>query len=314
MKLPLVGPLFVSAVLLMVGLGDVVAENPRGVEQRLHEELQALLLRLVESGELRAEDADELSLVAPVSQQADFGAILDVRHRADADEGLPVLGVTPGGSAANLGLQPGDRLLAINAITLTGLGADADGRALAAKRLRDELLADPDAIELRIARAGVEQTLRGEVRVVELPAYRLELGAALANASLAATTGGDGVSRCARISVFDIAPRSRQLHRAVLIAVDGRLPGPSDSTSYRVTPGKHVLTVAEAIDSRRFSLVQGSQRSRLGDERYKKLEIDVQPGITYRLAARFNLEARGNVRSGEYWDPVIWKESPETCR
>lgn len=313
MKPSFTRPLLLAA-LLVAGIGVAPAQKTRGVEHRLHEEVQAVLLRLVESGELRAEDADQLSLSAPVSQQVDFGAILDVRHRAEADLGLPVLGVTPGGSAANLGLQPGDRLMAINSVELVGLGADADGRALAAQRLREELLADPDAIELRIARADVEQVLRGPVRVVEVPAYRLELGAALANASLAGTAGGDGVSSCARISVFDIAPRSQQLHRAVLIAVDGRLPGPSDSTSYRVTPGKHVLTVAEAIDSRRFSMVQGHQRSRLGDERYKKLEVDVQPGITYRLAARFHSEVSSNVRTGEYWDPVIWKENPETCR
>ena len=313
MKSCLTRPLL-AALLLAAGTGSVVAKDTRAVEQRLHEEMQAVLLRLVESGELRAEDSDELSLLAPVTQQVDFGAILDVRYRADADHGLPVLGVTPGGSAAALGLQPGDRVVAINDVALSGLGADADGRALAARRLRDELLADPDEIELRVARGGGEQVLRGPVRVVELPAYRLELGAALANVSLAATAAGDGVSRCGRVSVFDIAPRSQQLHRAVLIAVDGRLPGPSEATSYRLTPGKHVLTVAEAIDSRRFTMVQGIQRSRLGDERYKKLEIEVQPGITYRLAARYHPEVRSNVRTGEYWDPAIWKESPETCR
>lgn len=310
-----------AAAMLATLAGGAIAQTqaearptPRALEQRLHEEVQAVLLRLVESGELRAEDAADLSLMAPVSLQVDLGAILDVRYRADADVGLPVLGVTPGGSAAALGLQPGDRVLAVNTVALAGLGADADGRARAAQRLREELLAAPDAIELRVARGDAEQVLRGPVRVVELPAYRLELGAALAHASLAATAAGDGVSRCGRVSVFDIAPRLQQLHRAVLIAVDGHLPGPSDATSYRLTSGRHVLTVAEAIDARRFTLVQGVQRSRLGDERYKKLEIDVQPGITYRLAARFHREARGNVRTGEYWDPVIWKETPETCR
>jgi hypothetical protein len=286
---------------------------PTPLEQRLHAELQAVLLRLLESGDLRAQDLETLSLVAPASQQADFGAILDVRHRADSDLGLPVLGVTPGGSAAALGLKPGDRLLAVNGTPLIGLGAAADGRALAAQRLRETLIAAPDAVELRVARDGGEQVLRGPVRVVELPAYRLELGAALANASLAASGDGDGESSCARVSVFDIAPRSQRLYRAVLIAVDGKLPGPTSSEVYRLTPGRHRLTVAEAIDPRQFGDIQRLQRDR-GRDRYKELEVDVQAGITYRLAARFHIEERNSIRDGAYWEPVIWKETAERCR
>jgi hypothetical protein len=292
-----------------------VAAAPANVlEQRLHQEVQAVLLRLIGSGELGPEAATEMSLAAPASQQPDFGAILDVRHRGPQDAGLPVLGVTPGSSAAALGLRAGDVLVAVNDEPLQGLGADAAGLSLAAPRLRAALLAEVETVQLQVRRGAETLALSGPVRVVELPAYRLELGAALANASLAAAGGGDGVSSCGRVSVFDIAPRTQKLYRAVLIAVDGRLPGPSESDVFRVTPGRHVLTVAEAIDWRQFLSVQRYQRDRSSRDRYKKLEIDVQPGITYRLAARFHPEERHSIRDGAYWEPVIWKESPERCR
>ena len=299
---------------LLAALGAPAAAQSPGPasEQRLHEEMQTLLVRLVESGAL---GGDGVTLAAPASLQPDFGAILDVRHRADRDTGLPVMGVTPGGSAARLGVQPGDRLLAVNGVSLAGLGADGDGRAIAARTLRDALVAHRDAVELSVSRGDAVQVLRGRVDVVEVPAYRLELGAAIAGAAVAGTGGGDGVSSCGRVSVFDVAPRTQQLHKAVLIAVDGELPGPSGSETYRLSPGRHVLRVAEAIDAHQFGDLQRMQRDRRrGEDRYKELEIDVQPGITYRLAARFLPEKRNRIRDGSYWEPVIWKELAETCR
>jgi hypothetical protein len=301
---------------LALGIGSLAAAQtpPPVLEQRLHEEVQAVLLRLVDSGELTREHADALSLSAPASLQADLGAFFDVRLRSGDDRGLPVLGVTPGSSAAALGLRAGDRVVAVNGESLIGLGAAADGRARAVQQLRAALLASPDAVVLTVEREGGTQELRGAVHVVELPAYRLDLGAALANASLAAGSDGDGVSSCGRVSVFDIAPRGQRLYRAVLIAVDGALPGPTTSDVFRLTPGRHTLTVAEAIDARQFGELQRLQRDRSRRDRYKTLEIDVQPGITYRLAARFHLEERNSIRDGAYWEPVIWKETPETCR
>ena len=307
-------PCALTLALLLAGGAQAQDAAPRAIEQRLHEEVRSVLLRLIESGELRAEDTEDLALIAPASEQADFGAILDARYRSDADVGLPVLGVTPGGSAAQLGLRAGDRLLAVNGKPLQALGGDAQGRSLAAQRLREELLTASDGVELRVARDGGEQVLRGPVQVVSLPAYRLELGAALAQASLAAAGGGDGVSSCGRVSVFDIAPRRQQLYRAILIAVDGHLPGPTSSDSYRLEPGEHTLTVAEAIESHRFGSVQNLERTRMDRERYKTLVVNVQPGITYRLAARFHPEERSRIRDGAYWEPTIWKEIPESCR
>lgn len=119
---------------------------------------------------------------------------------------------------------------------------------------------------------------------------------------------------CARISTFDIAPRKQDLHRAVLIGVDGGMPGPLDSTSWRIEPGRHVIKLAEAVDAREFSPAQQRDRDGRRADRYKTIEIDAEPGITYRLAAKFIRSGRLDIRGGGYWEPVVWKESAEPCR
>jgi hypothetical protein len=304
------------AVVVLLSYGGVLfAAGPSSrVEQRLHEEVQSVLMRLIQSGELSAEQAEALSLQAPAGRQAAFGAYFDVRHREGAEnQGVVVLGVASGSSAASIGLRPGDRLIAIDGTSLVGFESDSEGRSLALAPLREHLLEDADSVELRVVRDGVEQTLSGPVQVVELPAYRLSLGSALAQATLAAEDSSGSSSSCGRISTFDIAPRTQQLYAAVLIAIDGKLPGPRDLDNRRVSPGRHVLRVAEAIDPRRFGDIARFQRSRPYRDRYKEIEVDVQPGITYRLAARFLPEHRHSIRDGAYWEPVIWKETPESC-
>ena len=39
-------------------------------------------------------------------------------------------------------------------------------------------------------------------------------------------------------------------------------------------------------------------------------------GVIYVMAeaARLNEDQRDNPANGAYWDPVVWKETPETCR
>ncbi|GIX34654.1 MAG: hypothetical protein KatS3mg126_0433 [Lysobacteraceae bacterium] len=136
-------------------------------------------------------------------------------------------------------------------------------------------------------------------------------GMTLALALAVATSAAAG--DCARVSTFDVAPRSQQLFPAVLIAIDGKLPGPTSGPSWRIAPGRHVLTVAEAIDAERFLPAENRERDGRRAGRYKTLEIEAHPGMTYRLAVRLHPDRRDRVRENEYWEPVIWKASPEPC-
>lgn len=292
-----------TALALLSTVGGATASE---LEQRLNEEVQAVLLRLVDSGELQPADLSTLTVSAGATRRAEFGAIVDV---GDEDAGVPVLAVTPGGNAANLGLRAGDRIVAVDGIRLAGAGAASDGRPRASALLQQRLDAG-DVLALTVQRDGATRELRGSVQAHTLPAYRLELGTALANASIAAT----GIDGCGRISIFDTAPRARQIYPAVVIAIDGRAPAPTSGPAYRVPAGRHLLTVAERIDPAQFGELQRFQRDRRSDGGYKELELDVRPGVTYRLGARFILDRRSHIRDNSYWEPVVYAEADEPCR
>ncbi len=125
-------------------------------------------------------------------------------------------------------------------------------------------------------------------------------------------TPATAVAGCGRISVFDVAPRSKDLYRARLMNVDGKLPGPTAARSYRVNAGKHALEVAELIDERQFNDVQLRQRVKQSD-RYKTIELDVQPNTTYLLAAHLIEANRNDIIGQTYWEPVIFSQSSEAC-
>lgn len=263
---------------------------------RIAAEIDALLLRLAESGQLPLADGGDFVLDRPERTRHELGAVVDVR--GDGAPGLPVLAVTPGSAAERVGLRVGDRLLAINGHRF------AAGQA-AGEAFRTALGARDGAIELRVGRGGRELSLSGAADTVVIPAYTLTLHAP----AMAAASDG-----CGRISTFDAAPRAQQIHPAVLIAIDGRLPGPTGSDSFRLTAGRHVLTVAEAIDARQFTAVQQYQRDRGARDRYKTFEIDVKPDTTYRLGARLITERRGDIADNAYWEPVLYGQFQERCR
>lgn len=269
----------------------------------VEDEFRMALLRLVQSGAL-PDSESPLVIDRPAERVSDFGLLVD----RDSADGLVVLGTLPGGSAARLGLQAGDRLVEANGIGLRGEGGS--------RRMR-ELLDDPEGdgrIELSIVRAGQTQQIAGTLEAIMLPAMRLEL-------DLQGTTGGqrqrvegDPASRCGRLSVEAIAPRTRELFPARLIAVDGGLPGTSQQDVVRLAPGKHVVRVAELIDETYFSGIANRQRGRQRNGGYKDLDVEIEAGVTYFLAARFHRDRSDRILDGSYWEPVLWKERAESCR
>jgi len=137
----------------------------------------------------------------------------------------------------------------------------------------------------------------------------------LAAALLLATASSNVLAdnSCARISTFDVAARSDNLFQAVLISIDGELPGPTNADSFRIEPGTHTLSVAEAIDSNRFSATSNRARDGSQRNRYTELTLVAEAGMTYRLAARFHPDKDNEVHSGGHWELVIWKTSAEAC-
>lgn len=305
------------AALLVLSGAALAEDGPRSpassntaVEQRLRDELRALMSELVESGAFGDRSPGDISLAvdSPAQRVSNLGLLVDSTH--DRNDGLHVLAVTPGGGAERMGLRAGDVLVALN-------GARFDGVGNAATVLRQTVdgLPNGSPLAFEVKRDGHVQTLSGKQSSVELPAMRLTVGGGAPPKRVA---GGDPpasaepMQGCGRISDFDVAPRQQQLHGAKVLSIDGELPGPTGSKSYQVPAGRHVLKVAEQIEPRYLAFNDRLRNAGTGP-RHKTLEVEVRPNTILFVAAQLNDEKRNEWRDGAYWDPVIWKTSAETC-
>jgi hypothetical protein len=296
-----------------------VNANDSATEQRLRQDVQLMLSRLAASGALgQHPDQVTLRLDEPAQRVTNLGILVDSTSAERARDGLRVLGSTPGSTGEHLGLRPGDVIVAVNNTSLRSLGADADGRALAAATLKSTVEALPDAAPLRldVLRDGEALAMNAPLQSVILPALRMELGAAtLANADSGAAGSGAGQrtstgAGCGRISTFDVASRGDRQYHARIILLDGVTPGPSGGEVYRVTAGEHKLLVAENIPTRQmgFSEIASMRRNT-----NKELIVTVKPDTTAMVAAQFHQDKGGDLAHGTYWDPVVWREVPESC-
>lgn len=286
------------------------------VEQRVREELRAVVTDLVASGAFGDQPSQQISLDvdAPAQRVSNLGLLVDSAH--GHQDGLHVVGVTPGGGAERIGLRAGDVVVALN-------GRQLVNNAEAATELRHTVdgLPNGSALAFDVSRDGRALAMSGALSSVELPAMHLTIGGSAAtattNAGSSAATGASSSASsggCGRISDFDVAPRQQQLHLAKIIAIDGVTPGPTGTKAYRVEAGSHVLKVSEQIENRYLSFNDRSRRSGMTGDRYKTLTVDVAPDTTTLIAARLNEDKRDEPRNGAYWDPVAWKQVAEPCR
>jgi PDZ domain-containing protein len=299
--------------------------------QRVRQDMQATLSNLGSSGALgQHPDQVAVRVDEPARRVTNLGALVDSTSAQSARDGLHVLGATPGSNADRLGLRPGDVIVAVNGTSLRDLGGDAHGRALAATTLKAIVDALPDKATLQFAvvRGGDSLTLSGPVEAVYLPAMHVELGAAVASTGsggVAAATVSDMLAAdaiastgqlaavaegCGRVSQFDVAPRGEHMYGVRILLLDGKTPGPSGTSSFRVSAGEHQLLVAENIPT--LAIGVGAIAT-LRRQTSKPLTVNVKPGTTVMVAAELHLSKASDLTSGTYWDPVAWKEMPESC-
>lgn len=261
-------------------------------DPRIAAELELALARLYESGAFDASEGQPVELAREPYARYELDAVVDARA---SDGGLPVLAVTPGGNGDRLGLRPGDRLLALNQVPLAG-AADPVGEFLAAVE------SSRGSFDLTVGRDGRELQLAGAAEPTQVPGYRI-----------AVTAPPRG---CGRIDMSMPPPARQGIHPVILHEVDGRLPGPLAAESFRLSPGRHSLKLSEAIDGRYLTLVQGQRRADLQrHERFKYFELDVEDDTVYRIGARQVKERTSSedVRTGAYWEPVVWSTANVPC-
>ena len=77
-----------------------------------------------------------------------------------------------------------------------------------------------------------------------------------------------------------------------------------------------LLTEAESSDGEEAEVLVDVALQRLEQQRaYKKVELDVQPGVSYAIWAKLlrdRLDA-DSIRDNAYWEPVVWDMRPERC-
>jgi len=314
----------ISLAIGMVAYADAQVAQPahaqaaaRGsAEQRLRQDVQALLTHMAASGALGQHPEDlHLRLEQPPQRVSDLGVLIDSTSAERARDGLRVLGTTPGSTAERLGLRPGDVVVAVNGTSLRNLGADDAGHALAASTLKSAVddLHDATPLQLDVQREGNLLALNAPVHSVLLPALSLEVGStALAAAYAPPAVPRPASSGCGRVSTFDVASPGAQQYHAKLILVDGTSPGPGGHETYRLSAGEHHLLVSEDIPTN-FMGAGPIATWRTRDHSYKPLTVEVKPGTTTMIAAQLHTGRVGEISRGGYWDPVAWREVAEDC-
>jgi hypothetical protein len=129
---------------------------------------------------------------------------------------------------------------------------------------------------------------------------------------------GPSTSHCGHVtSEQGVPPQDQDLYEAFITQIDGR--STNSASRHLVEVGKHTLTVSEEIPPNHLNsaaLAQIFQMKRREDARaYKHLEVDVQPGVTYRIGARLLRDKLddASIDANAYWEPVVWDTLVSKC-
>lgn len=115
-------------------------------------------------------------------------------------------------------------------------------------------------------------------------------------------------------------PTSQDIFPVDITQIDGKSTPLRPENRYRTKPGTRVLTLSDAIpphDLPAAAIAQIEKMKRLKEQRaYKKLEVEVKPGVIYAVGARL-LRDRLDVDSihdNAYWEPVVWDQLAQPCK
>ncbi|MDX1706415.1 PDZ domain-containing protein [Pseudidiomarina sp.] len=229
---------------------------------------------------------DKVSYEEPARSYFNWGGIV----RPDGE----IVSVRAGSVAANMGIQPGDKLLKVN-------GNKVAGNSLNEMLAPLDSLQHGEAFTVTVERAGSERQFAGEAKATVIPGWRLEVDVAMDEQQVG-TIDSEG---CGRVSVFFTPPVTRDYYPAFINSVDGesvRVRNPNVVLS----AGEHTIGVHELIDDR-------SVRRSQSLDKEKELQLTVEPNTTYYIAAHFIREQRFDRINQGYWEPIVWKVTEQEC-
>ncbi|MDN3651916.1 hypothetical protein QWY77_03935 [Thalassotalea ponticola] len=141
--------------------------------------------------------------------------------------------------------------------------------------------------------------------VVAIGTFAMALFASTGNAKDQQSATSEAV-QCGIVSVNKPTPTTKDLYPAKVNTIDDD-PVKSNSHTFFLPVGKHKIKVMENIHDDLFT------RRRSGMLNYKIIEVDVKANTQYYLAAKFNRKQKTDLKSGGYWEPVVWKTMAREC-
>lgn len=114
-------------------------------------------------------------------------------------------------------------------------------------------------------------------------------------------------STCGEVSIFRTPPKARDLHPVELVKI-GDNHKVHIRNHYKLSPGKHQVKVTELIQDPDIRIRSARRYTS------KTLEVNVEAGKVYHLAAKFIRKNRFKAHKARYWEPVVWKVTERECQ
>jgi S1-C subfamily serine protease len=158
--------LFLGLVVgIVLAAVTTVAAAESEVERRVADDVEAALLQLAEAGVLTDDEDGVLTVQRAPRVRFELGAVVEVRPDT---RGAPVVAITPAGSAEQMGLKVGDRILVINGVDLARSADPRSDFARSTARANGRL-------QLTVRRGDREMQLQGTAQRVLVPGFRLRV-------------------------------------------------------------------------------------------------------------------------------------------
>ncbi|GAA6170904.1 hypothetical protein NBRC116592_05740 [Colwellia sp. KU-HH00111] len=114
-------------------------------------------------------------------------------------------------------------------------------------------------------------------------------------------------NRCGVVILSKKPPKTKSIHFASINSIDG-VTVSSRSRAFTLSEGKHVVKVIENIRENSLTRRRGEAKN------YKFIELNIQGNKKYALGAKYIRKNRSKLSTGEYWEPVVWKEENVECK
>jgi hypothetical protein len=229
---------------------------------------------------------EHVSYEEPARSYFDWGAIMRPDGR--------VLSVRQGSVAAAMGLLVDDQVTQVNQLELRGKSLTEVLQYLSS-------LEHGSSLTTTVNRAGNSQQFTATVLATVIPGWRMEIE--LPRQDLIAAASASSAD-CGRLSVF-FQPKPVDHYSARIKTINGE-SNKSLNPNVILPVGEHVLGVVELINDPRLRRTNHVARE-------KELTVVIEAKTTYHMGPHFISSQRYQRVNQNYWEPVIWKVSEQSC-